>query len=211
MRGLPEGGFAKPEAILDVRGQVLRVGQFWQRGEPGKQGSWERTNQPHGTAAAPMDWNGNGRTDLLLGTSCGRIFVARNVGSEQGLRFDPELVPLDVGGKPLELKEQYAMPFAVDWDGDGLMDILVGTLEGSVLWLRSTGEAGSGRFEPPRTLVGPSSGEWDAPGRRVQVSAADVDGDGHLDLLIGDYLGYREDGQHRARGHVWWLRRLPPE
>jgi hypothetical protein len=205
----PDGSFAKPQPVLDTNGNRLRVGQYWHRPDDGSQGSWQLLDRPHGIAAAPMDWNGNGRADLVLGTGCGKLFVALNEGGEEGPRFNPALVPVEVGGATLELASGYAMPYAVDWDGDGRLDLLVGVSSGEVHWLRNVGAADAPSFEAPRTLLAASSGEWDAPGRRVQVSAADVDGDGRLDLLVGDYLARKEGDSTLLRGHVWWLRRLP--
>ncbi len=73
----------------------------------------------------------------------------------------------------------------VDFDRDGLRDILVANLgeywpvdttKGSVVWLRNCGE---GRFETVVLMEG--------MGRVNEVQAADFDQDGDLDLVVADF------------------------
>jgi len=77
----------------------------------------------------------------------------------------------------------------VDLDGDGLRDLLVADLgeflpvdtdRGSLVWLRNRG---SERFEPV-TLIG-------GLGRVNDVQAADFDGDGDLDIVLGVFGNLR--------------------
>jgi hypothetical protein len=74
----------------------------------------------------------------------------------------------------------------VDLDKDGIPDILVANLGsylptdrrcGSVLWMRGLGE---GRFAPPVTLL-------KGKGRVADVQAADINGDGKLDLIVASF------------------------
>jgi hypothetical protein len=75
-----------------------------------------------------VDWDGDNKKDILLGSSSGTIHYYHNVGTDQSPLFSsPQLVKtgdstLDVGS--------HAAPFVADWDGDGGKDLLVGDGEG---------------------------------------------------------------------------------
>lgn len=49
-----------------------------------------------------------------------------------------ELAPpvrLEAAGKPIDTDIGHAAPFVVDWDGDGVKDLLVGQFGGGLLWI----------------------------------------------------------------------------
>src|SRR5207302_1626753 len=80
----------------------------------------------------------------------------------------------------------------VDFDGDGIQDIIVADLGsfmptndrlGKVVWLRG---AADGTFTPVTLL--------DGVGRVADVRAADFNGDGKLDLVVGVF-GWRRTGE----------------
>src|SRR5262249_1308531 len=52
---------------------------------------------------------------------------------------------LEAGGQPIEVCHHGdSQPVAADWDGDGLLDLIVGWGDGSVVWYRNLGS----RTEP---------------------------------------------------------------
>ena len=92
--------------------------------------------------------------------------------------------------------EGYLVPDVADWDGDGLFDIVVGTNSGAVYWLRNTGRPGEPEFLSREQLVGPGagryqfveSGELPKRGSRANIDVVDYNGDGKLDLVVGDWV-----------------------
>ena len=60
---------------------------------------------------------------------------------------DGELAPpvrLEAGGKPIDTEVGHAAPCVVDWDGDGVKDLLVGQFGGGLLWIfRNEGTNGA--------------------------------------------------------------------
>ena len=104
------------------------------------------------------------------------------------------------GGKPLRVNGD-AGPFACDWDGDGKLDLLVGAGDGSVWFYRNIGTAKAPELAAGVQLVPPGDTRFgaDAPreprrGIRAKVCAVDWNGDGRLDLLVGDFATQKPDG-----------------
>jgi hypothetical protein len=81
-----------------------------------------------------------------------------------------------------------------------LIDLLVGTGDGSVWFYRNVGTAKAPRLAVGRRLVPPGNASFDkdAPktpqrGIRSKVCAIDWNGDGRLDLLVGDFATQKPD------------------
>ena len=220
LRGKPDGSFATPEKILDKAGAILRLGQFWDDAKNEWAGvPTSKFKEQLGIGAAPVDWDDDGDLDLVIGANEGGMFLRKNVGTKAKPEFETESERIDAGGAPINVPGSHAIPSIADWDGDGLFDILSGGGEGGAVWYRNTGKKGAPAFASVQTLVAakPPDGKkgtiaepaW--PGERTQVTAADFDGDGDLDLLVGDYAsGPWDDSSHKQpemHGWVWLVRR----
>jgi len=140
-----------------------------------------------GSRATPewLDWDGDGRPDLLSGALDGRVRVAINLGRPgQPLLDTPQILEASPG---VELLVPGGRSSLVVWDedGDGLWDLLSGNTDGQLFFARNRGQAGApafGDWEPVTCGADP----LDLPGtQRTRPAAGDWDGDGLPDLLIG--------------------------
>jgi hypothetical protein len=202
------GEFAEPVKLLDKSGAPLRLGLFWDSSvKPTHWVAAQTAKFPEelGISAAAVDWEGDGDLDLVLGAYHGRMYLRLNLGTAKAAAFSTEDVLLEAEGEPVMVKSGHAMPHVADWDGDGRWDLLSGSLEGGVRWWRNVGTKEAPKFAAPLVLVPDCTGTMDTPGTRTQARVCDFDGDGRLDLLVGDY---RVD-QSLHRGYVWGYRRLP--
>lgn len=135
------------------------------------------------------DFNGDGLPDLICGEFLDRLTFYENVGT----RTRPQYAPgrfLKHDGEVLRFDVQMIMPAAIDWDRDGHVDLVVGEEDGTVSLLRNTGRTDDGmpRFDPPRRFQ--QIAHELKIGALCTPATTDFDGDGDVDLILGDSAGY---------------------
>jgi uncharacterized protein (DUF2141 family) len=140
-----------------------------------------------GSHATPFlaDLDGDGDLDMVVGEGSGSINYYRNDGTRSAPRFtlvSDEWLGLRPGRR--------SVPRLVDLDGDGKLDLVVGTENGRPMILRNTGT----RTEPA-FAADPVELDWPP---LTAPAFADLDGDGRLDLLLGN-----------AGGGLLYYHRLP--
>jgi hypothetical protein len=173
------------------------------------------------STANTADLDGDGDLDLVLGDTSGAVFWARNEGSRSQPKFT-ERAPLRVGSESLKVSHK-SDPIAVDWDGDGLLDLLVGDECADVSFFagRKDGTFEQGLSLFSRLPVDPAEGYTKArkklephaviPGFRLRLATADWNDDGKLDLLIGNCVSQPDPGDPdkpgKTLGNVYVLLR----
>ncbi len=188
-RGTGKGEFAEGQKLVDTDGKDLHAGKPWVSDDEPDMNS---------LAAVPcmFDWDSDGDLDLLVGNIAGGVTRIENVGSKTKPVFGKERHPVMAGKSALKVSGD-AGPVAVDWDRDGRLDLIVGSDDGEVAFFRNVGKAGAPEFAAAVELLPRSVQGWDAIpvggapkgyGVRTKVHVADWNGDGQLDILVGDYV-----------------------
>jgi len=144
-----------------------------------------------GTAAAPClaDLDGDGLLDLVVGHSGGRV---KHFEQEEDAPYSFGPVPGDCGD--LFIGTVVATPVIADLDADGLLDLIVGGYTGTLAHYEQA-EIGSTAF----ALVSDDFNAISVSQRSVP-QIADLDGDGLLDLVVGERrsapLHYEQESAH---------------
>ena len=184
----------------------------WQGGEPH---GWVYTLRNSGTNAEPKwgepqqlmaagrpvqtygwpgpnlaDFDGDGDLDLLCGEFLDGLSYFENTGTKT--------VPVYAAGRQLRTSDGQAVamdlqminPVAVDWNGDGHTDLVVGDEDGRVAYVKHTGRVVNGTpvFEAPRYFRQQAA---DVKfGALASPTGFDWDGDGDFDIISGNTAGY---------------------
>ena len=131
-----------------------------------------------------MDLDADGRIDMLSGSyHPGSLYLFRR--NEDGtFAAGQELKGKD--GSPLNAGAA-AHVHAADWTGDGRLDLVVGNINGQVFLIPHDGSDDPLAFAEPRPLE--AGGSPIRVGSDAAPHVVDWDGDGRLDLLVGDGSG----------------------
>ncbi|MBX3414675.1 MAG: VCBS repeat-containing protein [Pirellulales bacterium] len=134
------------------------------------------------------DFDGDGDLDLVCGEFLDGFTYFQNTGTRTAPQYAAG-VRLSHDGQPLAMDVQMIVPVAIDWDGDGDQDLIVGDEDGGVALMEHTGKIDEGvpQFLPPvyfqqqaadvkcGALATPVTIDWDA--------------DGDLDIVCGNTAG----------------------
>jgi hypothetical protein len=92
-----------------------------------------------------VDWNGDGKKDLIVGNSNGEIFVFLNKGTNEDPKFDSQ-------GEKLPIKiDRDIFPQVLN-RGRGLNDLVVADREGEVALWTNSGSPGAPSFSEKKIM-----------------------------------------------------------
>lgn len=155
------------------------------------------------------DWDGDGDYDMILGNVKGAVFLNLNRGTSTHFDFGMR-VPLQADGEDIKVVQK-SDPLPVDWDGDGILDLLVGDESADITFFKGKGDGAFHRGVSIfsglplisgisyRDAVAQLEGAKKVPGYRLRLEVTDWNEDGKLDLLVGNC----EPGDEGTTGYVY--------
>ncbi|MBN1351007.1 VCBS repeat-containing protein [candidate division KSB1 bacterium] len=132
-----------------------------------------------------VDWDDDGDFDLLAGEAWGRIHLYENIGTRQNPRFKAP-VWIEANGKQIRIYRDgifgghhwhgamgYPSVACMDWNRDGLFDLIVPNETNRVFWFPNIGEPGRPKFGPQHQIL--PDRYSDSPERREQTRLKTLD------------------------------------
>jgi len=134
------------------------------------------------------DFDGDGDLDLILGEFLDRLNYYENIGSRENPKFSMGKFLENESGI-IKMDLEMIIPSAIDWDGDGDIDLIVGDEDGRVALIENTGKSFKDMplFNSPIYLKQePDNVKY---GALVTPYSVDWDDDGDQDLICGNTAG----------------------
>ncbi|NYT27917.1 MAG: VCBS repeat-containing protein [Candidatus Thiodubiliella endoseptemdiera] len=140
-----------------------------------------------GYSSSPIlvDIDGDGDLDLVVGERNGTLKYYQNTGTTSNPAYeaktgdDNPFNGIDVG--------YYSTPTLADIDGDGDLDLVMGEGNGTLKYYQNTGTTSNPAYEAKTGDDNPFNGI--DVGYYSTPTLADIDGDGDLDLVVGEVYG----------------------
>lgn len=190
IKGTGDAQFATPAPLLNAEGKALENITLSDEEYSTPEGQ-NRVTEAICTHQFAVDFDGDGDLDVVNGCFGSSFYYFENTGTAEQPKLSSQPVKL-----PVNFKGYHAAPHLVDWDQDGDLDLLTGSAQGGVQISFNTGS----RTEPvwsefQQLIAEPAEAHREQvlfdgvalePGSGTRVWAHDWNGDGWLDLIVGD-------------------------
>lgn len=182
-----------------------------------------------------VDWNGDGKEDIIAGDGTGKVYFIENLGSHNNMPIwakpiilqDPKGDIKIIGGEnmsvqgPCEAKWGYTVPVVADWDNDGLLDLILNDITGQIRWYKNIGSKRTPKLDLPKFIEikkellssqKPSWVWWAPQGNqyitqwRTTPYVVDLNKDGLTDLCVLDQEGYLVYHEKYKEGNHYYLK-----
>jgi len=175
--------FSKGRFLLDENGDTIRL---------------------HVEMITPVavDCDKDGKVDLVVGDEDGSVAFIRNTGKVK------DGMPVFKAPAYFKQKADYlkfgalSTPFSIDWDGDGIEDIICGNSAGNISFIKNLSGGVSPKWDSPvllktngkdirimagknGSIQGPAEEKWGY----ITLSVADWDLDGKKDIIVNTIFG----------------------
>lgn len=158
------------------------------------------------------DFDGDGFKDMIIGGNTLRI--SKHVGKENGPAFGRRELLLDINDKPLIAESGYyseesgfwnsptygvsMIPYVVDWNNDGILDLLVTNANGykgsaALTYFEGVKKEKGIRFQPGISLIESIDSTKVFPGDYMHLCVTDYNNDGINDIILGTSVSFRDD------------------
>ena len=135
------------------------------------------------------DFDGDGDLDLLCGEFVDSFTYFENIGTRKAPSYTSGR-KLRHKGQVLIMDLEMIMPSAVDWDGDGDFDLIVGDEDGRVAFVEHAGEVKDGLPQFLQPVYFQQEADEVKFGALSTPVGFDWDGDGDEDIICGNTAGY---------------------
>lgn len=151
-----------------------------------------------GSTLAFVDWDGDGKTDVLSGAESLIAFM-RNISPDNSIANMTLADGQYIRANGTEIQVMSPRVSCADIDNDGDLDMFVGTEDGQVYWFTNVGTRTSPAFTEGRMIA-----FYEFMDLRSGVKVHDFDGDGLLDFAVGRFWERTQWGeQPRVYGRLY--------